>query len=205
MAEKSNAALLYEIIDTLTDEEFKELLDTLAISDKVDNKEISEYLPASLFNWTKIDVDDTIEIDGETWQILDEYGGNYITLMKSKSRKHLPYVVAEVKRTGPGKYSMTNDHYFNDVDSANDFANDQIRKKIAKEQEEVDERVKAIQERLETLRRKRKIQEKLNAARNAKESKSKEDEIRARIQERLEVARRKKAIQERITKLRNSK
>ena len=204
MAEKSNAALLYEIIDTLTDEEFKELLDTLAISDKVDNKEISEYLPASLFNWTKIDVDDTIEIDGETWQILDEYGGNYITLMKSKSRKHLPYVVAEVKRTGPGKYSMTNDHYFNDVDSANDFANDQIRKKIAKEQEEeeVDERVKAIQERLEALRRKRKIQEKLDAAHK---SKSKEDEIRARIQERLEVARRKKAIQERITKLRNSK
>ena len=37
MAEKSNAALLYEIIDTLTDEEFKEFLDTLAIpADKVE-------------------------------------------------------------------------------------------------------------------------------------------------------------------------
>jgi FtsZ-binding cell division protein ZapB len=39
MAEKSNAALLYEIIDTLTDEEFKELLDTLAIpADKVEDE-----------------------------------------------------------------------------------------------------------------------------------------------------------------------
>lgn len=72
-------------------------------------------------------------------------------------------------------------------------------------------KIKAIQEKLSYMRKKKAIQEKLNAIRNNKTAEAVKDEkqispeLRNKIREKLEVARKKAVIQERVKAIRNNK
>ena len=67
-----------------------------------------------------LEINDTFENAGDTWILLNVY--NDYVLVKSKTKKYFPYVVAwKLNKEKDGTYTWAQGHYFNDEMSAKEF------------------------------------------------------------------------------------
>lgn len=193
----SNSELLYELIDTLSDEEFKDLLDTLSISDKAEKviEKKEEVIEEAVTNFTQVKEDNFDFPKAKIAKIyldVDDKIGHYVYL----DEDGLHYF---------GKPSETEDELKNWLKTA-------TRKDIEDSIKVLEPFVKKtldIKEKVSQARKVAAIKEKLNQARQKKTQETLKqnnaEELKKKIQEKLKVSRKKKEIQERVKQMKNKK
>lgn len=123
----SNSKLLYDVIDSLSDEEFKDLVDTLSISDKVDA--VKE---------TEVEVDEKVDYEARKKALKERLD----TMQKKKA---IQEKITAMRRKAAIKEGIDKDTKLSEEDK--------LRLKI-KEKLEVSRRKKAIQERVANMKNK---------------------------------------------------
>lgn len=225
----SNTQLLYDVIDTLTDEEFEEFLENLGLKagSTVDvDLESFKAKRAAKKEAESVEPKTGYSVYAQHLGSLDENGE---PIDESSEEKVIVTDDIEkaksIRKKFLDKFMPLEDGY--SEEERNDFVDiikiengqevgsvaaesvaPEIKKQIQEKLTAI-RRKKQVQEKLENIRRRKRIQEKLEAARKkieiAESKEAKKTALQKQIQEKLEFARKKKQIQERITKLRNTK